>query len=179
DSFFIVKVLKLQACKYLTNSSLEPLYKDDALPTLLELDLSYGTLCHSAIEELLACCTRLTHLNLNGCVNMHDMNWSLTIARDFDLDFDRQPHLLLQTLNCVGCPNVKKVVIPQLARFSHLSSLNLSLSANLKDVDLACSNLCFLNLSNCCSLESLKLECPRLTTLFLQVCIRVNVSFKV
>ncbi|XP_076926828.1 F-box/LRR-repeat protein 15-like [Bidens hawaiensis] len=165
-----LKVLKLQACKYLTDSSLEPLYKVNALPALVELDLSYGALCHSAIKELLACCTRLTHLNLNGCVNMHDMNWSLTVDHDLDLDYDQQSHLLLQNLNCVGCPNIKKVVIPQLARFSHLSSLNLSLSANLKDVDLACSNLCFLNLSNCCSLETLKLECPRLTTLFLQSC---------
>ncbi|MFS7918758.1 putative leucine-rich repeat domain superfamily [Helianthus anomalus] len=172
DSCLKLKVLKLQACKYLTDSSLEPLYKDDALPALLELDLSYGTLCHSAIQELIACCTHLTHLNLNGCVNMHDMNWRLTIDHDFnlDVDIDSQPHLLLQNLNCVGCPNTKKVIIPRLARFSHLSSLNLSLSANLKDVDLACSNLCFLNLSNCCSLESLKLECPRLTTLFLQSC---------
>ncbi|XP_022027623.1 F-box/LRR-repeat protein 15 [Helianthus annuus] len=172
DSCLKLKVLKLQACKYLTDSSLEPLYKDDALPALLELDLSYGTLCHSAIQELIACCTHLTHLNLNGCVNMNDMNWNLTNDHDFnlDVDIDSQPHLLLQNLNCVGCPNTKKVIIPRLARFSHLSSLNLSLSANLKDVDLACSNLCFLNLSNCCSLESLKLECPRLTTLFLQSC---------
>ncbi|KAK1371842.1 hypothetical protein POM88_028200 [Heracleum sosnowskyi] len=95
-------VLKLQACKYLTDLSLEPLYKNGALPSLCELDLSYGTL-------------------------------------------------------------------PSAARCLHLSSLNLSLSANLKEVDLACLNLCFLNLSNCCSLEILKLDCPKLTSLFLQV----------
>ncbi|KAJ1442842.1 Leucine-rich repeat, cysteine-containing subtype [Sesbania bispinosa] len=95
-------VLKLQACKYLTDSSLEPLYKGGALPALQELDLSYGTLCQSAIEELLSCCT---------------------------------PY-----------------------------------SSNLKEVDVACLNLCWLNLSNCSSLEVLKLDCPRLTSLFLQAC---------
>ncbi|PWA59312.1 F-box family protein [Artemisia annua] len=175
DSCLQLKVLKLQACKYLTDSSLEPLYKDGALPTLLELDLSYGTLCQAAIDELLACCTHLTHLSLNGCVNMHDMNWSLTIDRSTsppqdDLLVVEQPDRQLQNLNCVGCPNIKKVFIPSMACFSQLSSLNLSLSANLKEVDVACSSLCFLNLSNCCSLESLKLECPKLTSLFLQSC---------
>lgn len=154
-----MKVLKLQACKYLTDSSLEPLYKDTALPALLDLDLSYGTLCHAAIEELLACCTHLTHLSLNGCANMHDMNWSLTIDRLRELssihvpsnksppsEDDTPVERLLQNLNCVGCLNIKKVVIPLAACFSHLTSLNLSLSANLKEVVVACSNLCFLNL---------------------------------
>lgn len=154
-----MKVLKLQACKYLTDSSLEPLYKDGALPALLDLDLSYGTLCHAAIEELLACCTHLTHLSLNGCANMHDMNWSLTIDRLRELssihvpsnksspsEDDTPVERLLQNLNCVGCLNIKKVVIPLVACFSHLTSLNLSLSANLKEVVVACSNLCFLNL---------------------------------
>ncbi|KAA8546239.1 hypothetical protein F0562_003022 [Nyssa sinensis] len=181
-----LKVLKLQACKYLTDSSLEALYKEGALPALCELDLSYGTLCQSAIEELLSFCTHLTHLSLNGCVNMHDLNWGfsgdqlselpsiygssdLSSQDDFDLTIE-QPNRLLQNLNCVGCPNIKKVLIPPVARCFHLSSLNLSLSANLKEVDVACFHLCFLNLSNCCSLEILKLECPRLTSLFLQSC---------
>lgn len=136
------KVLKLQACKYLTDTSLEPLYKDGALPTLRELDLSYGSLCQASIEELLACCTHLTHVSLNGCVNMHDLNWSFSTSQDEQ----QQPERLLQNLNCVGCPNVKKVLIPSVARFTHLSSLNISLSANLKEVDVACCNLCFLNL---------------------------------
>ncbi|KAI3811517.1 hypothetical protein L1987_21241 [Smallanthus sonchifolius] len=162
DSCLQLKVLKLQACKYLTDSSLEPLYKDGALPTLRELDLSYGSLCQASIEELLACCTHLTHVSLNGCVNMHDLNWSFTV--------DRVYQRFLQNLNCVGCPNIKKVLIPSTAHFSNLSSLNISLSANLKEVDVACLNLCFLNLSNCGSLEILKLDCPRLTNLFLQSC---------
>ncbi|CAL5195240.1 unnamed protein product [Lathyrus oleraceus] len=55
DSCSQLKVLKLQACKFLTDSSLEPLYKGGALPALHELDLSYGTLCQKAIEELLSC----------------------------------------------------------------------------------------------------------------------------
>ena len=162
--FRIFKVLKLQACKYLTDSSLEALYKEGALPALCELDLSYGTLCQSAIEELLACCTHLTHVSLNGCLNMHDLNWgfgsgsvaelpsiynntsSLSTHGDDHNELIEQPNRLLQNLNCVGCQNIKKVLIPPMARCFHLSSLNLSLSANLKEVDVVCSNLCFLNL---------------------------------
>ncbi|XP_057510915.1 F-box/LRR-repeat protein 15-like isoform X2 [Actinidia eriantha] len=186
ESCVQLKVLKLQACKYLADSSLEPLYKEGTLPALSELDLSYGTLCQSAIEELLAYCTHLTHVSLNGCANMHDLNWGFSSDQLSELptvcsssDFLSQdkvslaiekPNRLLQILNCVGCPNVKKVLIPSAARCFHLSSLNLSLSANLREVDVACYNLCFLNLSNCCSLEILKLECPRLTSLFLQSC---------
>ncbi|KAK3004889.1 hypothetical protein RJ639_018528 [Escallonia herrerae] len=183
ESCLQLKVLKLQACKYLSGSSLEPLYKEGALPSLRDLDLSYGTLCQSAIEELLACCTHLTHVSLNGCVNMHDLNWGfigdqlselpnvygLSSSSEVDLPI-AQPNLLLQNLNCVGCQNIKKVYIPLMAQCLHLSSLNLSLSANLKEVDIVCLNLCFLNMSNCCSLEILKLECPRLSSLFLQSC---------
>ncbi|KAI5669615.1 hypothetical protein M9H77_19468 [Catharanthus roseus] len=181
-----LKVLKLQACKYLADSSLEPLYKEGALPALCELDLSYGTLCQSAIEELLACCTHLTHVSLNGCVNMHDLDWGFSDNQIPQMAYinawsdgpsldnvqlsDKRPSRLLQNLNCVGCPNIKKVVIPPTAQCFYLSLLNLSLSANLKEVDIACTNLCILNLSNCCSLEILKLECPRLTSLFLQSC---------
>ncbi|KAM7258620.1 hypothetical protein ACFE04_014361 [Oxalis oulophora] len=165
------RVLKLQACKYLTNASLEPLYKKGALPALQELDLSYGTLCQSAIEELLACCTHLTHVSLNGCANMHDLNWgygSELPSSSAKLSFE--PNRLLEHLNCVGCPNIRKVLIPPAARCINLTSLNLSLSGNLKEVDVSCLNLCCLNLSNCCSLEVLKLECPKLTSLFLQSC---------
>ncbi|OIV96427.1 hypothetical protein TanjilG_09854 [Lupinus angustifolius] len=179
-----LKVLKLQACKYLTDTSLEPLYKESALPALQELDLSYGTLCQSAIEELLASCTNLIHVSLNGCVNMHDLNWGCrhTCGQIDELgvvntpfgatpekirEASEQSTRLLQNLNCVGCPNIRKVAIPHCF---HLLFLNLSLSANLKEVDVTCLNLCFLNLSNCRSLEILKLVCPRLATLFLQYC---------
>ncbi|KAL9442099.1 hypothetical protein AB3S75_020582 [Citrus x aurantiifolia] len=186
ESCLQLKVLKLQACKYLTNTSLESLYKKGSLPALQELDLSYGTLCQSAIEELLAYCTHLTHVSLNACGNMHDLNWGASGCQPFESpsvynscgSFSHenihesidQPNRLLQNLNCVGCPNIRKVFIPPQARCFHLSSLNLSLSANLKEVDVACFNLCFLNLSNCCSLETLKLDCPKLTSLFLQSC---------
>lgn len=154
-------MLKLQACKYLADDSLEPLYKEGALPALQELDLSYGTLCQSAMEELLACCTHLTHVSLNGCVNMHDLNWGsgggqlLETVYQSSVDMFtceninepiEQANRLLQNLNCVGCPNIRKVLIPPAACCYHLSSLNLSLSANLKEVDLACFNLVFLNL---------------------------------
>lgn len=185
ESCLHLKVLKLQACKYLTDSSLEPLYMHGALPSLRELDLSYGPFSQSAIEELLSCCTHLTHVSLNGCINMHDLNWgfpgdiSLSSSASCvnevsesnnSLELPELPNRLLQNLNCVGCPNIRKVFIPLLARCYHLSSLNLSLSNNLKEVDIACSNLCLLNLSNCCSLETLRLECPKLTSLFLQSC---------
>ncbi|CAO2816627.1 unnamed protein product [Amaranthus hypochondriacus] len=173
-------VLKLQACKYLNDSSLEALYKEGALPSLRELDLSYGTLCQSSIEELLVYCTHLTHVSLNGCIHMHDLDWGFTEFISYQassLPSSQhvnepivQPHRSLENLNCVGCPNIKRVHIPLNARCMHLSSLNLSLSQNLKEVDVACSDLCFLNLSNCCSLENLKLDCPKLTSLFLQSC---------
>ncbi|KAE8658036.1 F-box/LRR-repeat protein 15 [Hibiscus syriacus] len=81
ESCLQLKVLKLQACKYLSHSSLEPLYKEGALRELRDLDLSYVTLCQSAIEELLAYCTRLTHLSLNGCINMHDLNLGSPASR--------------------------------------------------------------------------------------------------
>ncbi|XP_020234612.1 F-box/LRR-repeat protein 15 [Cajanus cajan] len=181
-----LKVLKLQACKYLTHTSLEPLYKGGALPKLQELDLSYGTLCQSAIEELLSCCTHLTRVSLNGCANMHDLNWGCSHGHIAELpdvnvisvasshenvhELSEQPTRLLQNLNCVGCPNIRKVFIPSTAHCSRMLFLNLSLSANLKEVDVACLNLSWLNLSNCSSLEVLKLECPRLTSLFLQSC---------
>ncbi|KAD5317631.1 hypothetical protein E3N88_17577 [Mikania micrantha] len=143
-----LKVLKLQACKYLTDSSLEPLYKDQALPALRELDLSYVSLCQASIEELLASCTHLTHVSLNGCVNMHDLDWSFSVDHVCPSYMaSEQPQRFLQNLNCVGCPNIKKVLIPSDARFSNLSSLNISLSTNLKEVNVTCFNLCFLNLS--------------------------------
>ncbi|XP_031492065.1 F-box/LRR-repeat protein 15-like isoform X1 [Nymphaea colorata] len=194
DSCTQLEVLKLQACKYLVNSSLDALHKRGALPALRELDLSYGSICQSAIEELLSSCTNLTHVSLNGCANMHDLDWSSGVDQCFQLkSADESLHLpnalgndietseehvqtseehvrLLQNLNCVGCPNIKKVVIPSSACCVHLSSLNLSLSANLKEVNLSCCNLSFLNLSNCCSLEILVLDCPRLTSLLLQSC---------
>lgn len=102
---------------------------------------------------------------------MHDLDWGTTTQFLEDiLEPIEQPDRLLQNLKCVGCPNIKRVVIPIVARHVHLPSLNLSLSVNLKEVDTACSNLIFLNLSNCCALEILKLDCPRLNNLFLQSC---------
>ncbi|KAF8049332.1 hypothetical protein N665_2235s0005 [Sinapis alba] len=165
-----LKVLKLQACKDLTDSSLEPLYKEGALRALEELDLSYGTLCQTAIDDLLACCTHLTHLSLNGCVNMHDLELDWGSGESTQEPAETSTNRLLQNLSCVGCPKIRKVLIPTTARFNHLSSLNLSLCVNLKEVDIACSNLVLLNLSNCYSLQVLKLGCPRLSSIFLQSC---------
>ena len=155
-------MLKLQACKYLSDASLEPLYNGGALPALQELDLSYGTLCESAIDDLLACCTNLRRVSLNGCVNVHDLNWGCShgqidmlpavktpygsSSHEIAPESSEQSTRLLQNLNCVGCPNIRKVSIPLRAHCFHLLFLNFSLSANLKEVNVNCLNLCFLNL---------------------------------
>lgn len=85
---------------------------------------------------------------------MHDLDWSFPmekLASRSVLPLEEGDRLL-QSLNCVGCPNIKKVVIPPTARCVHLSLLNLSLSSNLKEVDLSCCNLFILNLRYCCLL---------------------------
>jgi len=171
------------ACKYLTNSSLDALYKEDALPALRELDLSYSTVGQSAIKGLLSWCTNLTNVNLNGCANLHDLIWSVSndllsiggtsstlLPMEDRIDIFSYPGRLLETLNCVGCPNIKKVVIPRSAQCFHLSKLNLHLSANLKEVDISCPKLNSLNLSHCITLEILKLHCPKLAVLILMDC---------
>ncbi|KAJ0988468.1 hypothetical protein J5N97_006824 [Dioscorea zingiberensis] len=181
-----LEILKLSACKYLTDTSLDALYKEGALPALRELDLSYSSIGQSAISELLAACTNLVSLNLNGCGNMVELLWGTSNSHSSDMlvgDYSpnsevmesdgesfRKPERLLETLNCTGCPNIKKVLIPPAAWCFHLSKLNLNLSTNLKEVDLACFNLSILNLSNCSSLEILRLDCPRLTNLQLLAC---------
>lgn len=160
----------MQACKYLSDIALEPLYKDGALPALCELDLSYVMLCQSSIEELLSGCMGLTHISLNGCVNLHDLDWgsdhddmlpeistsygSLGHYSSRSVLPGNQSNTLLQNLNCVGCPNIKKAVIPAAIRCIHLSSLNLSLSSNLKEVDVSCCNLLLLNLRYVLSSEA-------------------------
>ncbi|KAJ4796651.1 F-box family protein-like protein [Rhynchospora pubera] len=178
DSCSKLKVLKLSACKYLTDSSLDALYKQGALPSLLELDLSYSSIGQNAIIELLANCTNLVNVNLNGCTNLHELVCVSADAMSIDGNSGNKDAVmaswkserLLEVLNCTGCPNIKKVVITSGANCLHLLKINLNLSTNLKEVDLACSNLSILNLSNCTSLEILKLDCPRLTNLQLPAC---------
>ncbi|KAL6883720.1 hypothetical protein ACP4OV_011134 [Aristida adscensionis] len=185
DSCPQLKVLKLSACKYLIDSSLDALYKEGALPMLVELDLSYSSIGQTAIEDLLACCTNLVNVNLNGCTNLQELvcgtddRGSADMPVDFcapDSELVKSGEIsgrsgrLLEVLNCTGCPNIKKVVIPSVANYLNLSKINLNLSTNLKEVNLTCSNLYTLNLSNCSSLEVLKLDCPRLTNLQLLAC---------
>ncbi|CAN6299529.1 unnamed protein product [Urochloa humidicola] len=183
DSCPQLKVLKLSACKYLGDSSLDALYRDGVLPLLVELDLSYSPIGQTAIEDLLACCTNLVNVNLNGCTNLQELVCDDCSSVDMPVDFcpsnsapakneeiSEQSGRLLEVLNCTGCPNIKKVVISSMANFLHLSKINLNLSTNLKEVDLTCCNLHSLNLSNCSSLEVLKLDCPRLTNLQLLAC---------
>ncbi|KAI0516260.1 hypothetical protein KFK09_008932 [Dendrobium nobile] len=186
DSCCQLLILKLSACKYLGDSSLNALYNGGALPALRELDLSYSSIGQAAIVDLLAYCRNLVNVNLNGCANLHKLAWG---SREFqstgkkigptlsnllplgngDISCSKSDHLL-EFLNCTGCPHLKKVVIPSTACCFRLTKLNLNLSANLKEVDLACPNLSSLNLSNCSSLEILKLDCPRLTNLQLSAC---------
>ncbi|KAF0893911.1 hypothetical protein E2562_031444 [Oryza meyeriana var. granulata] len=185
DSCPQLKILKLSACKYLSDSSLDALYREGALPMLVELDLSYSSIGQTAIEELLSCCTNLVNVNLNGCTNLHQLVCGSGDCSSGDIPVDVCPtdaapvrseeineksDRLLEVLNCTGCPNIKKVIIPSMATYLRLSKINLNLSTNLKEVDLTCSNLYTLNLSNCSSLEVLKLDCPRLTNLQLLAC---------
>ncbi|RZC75367.1 hypothetical protein C5167_050843 [Papaver somniferum] len=68
------RVLKVHVCKYLED------LKEGVLPSLRELDLSYGSICQSAIEELLSCCTHLTHSIISHCLGrINDLPNSLTI----------------------------------------------------------------------------------------------------
>ncbi|KAI4337187.1 hypothetical protein L6164_015633 [Bauhinia variegata] len=147
-----LKVLKLQACKYLTASSLEPLYKGGALPALQELDLSYGTLCQSAIEELLACCTHLTHVSLNGCVNMHDLNWGFNRGDVLPDEVD------------VACLN--------------LCFLNLSNCSSLEVLKLECPRLTSLFLQSCNideeAVEAAISKCSMLETLDVRFCPKIS-----
>lgn len=161
-SISFYQTLKLSACKYLTDSSLDALYKECALPALCELDLSYSSIGQSAIAELLACCTNLVHVNLNGCANMHELVWGSNDFHSLEMPSDvcppnllflkngngafRKSEHLLETLNCTGCPNIKKVLIPSMVHCFHLSKINLNLSTNLKEVVLACYSLSTLNL---------------------------------
>ncbi|ONM06631.1 F-box/LRR-repeat protein 15 [Zea mays] len=188
NSCLQLKVLKLSACKYLSDSSLDALYREGALPLLVELDLSYSSIGQNAIEDLLACCTNLVNVNLNGCTNFQELVCGSDDSSCVDMPVDfcapssaikseeisERSGRLLEVLNCTGCPNIKKVVIPSIANFLHLSKINLNLSTNLKEVDLTCPNLLTLNLSNCSSLEVLKLDCPRLSNLQLLACIMLQ-----
>ena len=86
-----------------------PLHRGRALPKLSELDLSYVTLSQSAIEELLAWCLHLTHLNLNGCVNMHELDWRFEAGDSYS---DSEPYrkqnksdLRDDQINVEGSPN--------------------------------------------------------------------------
>lgn len=185
DSCCQLVTLKLSACKYLSDSSLDSLYIEGALPTLRELDLSYSSIGQSAIVDLLTYCRNLVSVNLNGCVYLQELVWGSSgfqsdemligpsnlppLAVNDQMACMKSDHLL-EVLNCTGCPYLKKLVIPSKVCCFHLAKLNLNLSANLKEVDLACPNLNTLNLSNCSSLEILKLDCPRLTNLQLSAC---------
>ncbi|PKU79035.1 F-box/LRR-repeat protein 15 isoform X2 [Dendrobium catenatum] len=186
DSCCQLLILKLSACKCLEDSSLDALYNGGALPALRELDLSYSSIGQAAIVDLLAYCRNLVNVNLNGCACLHKLAWGSTEFQSTgmkigptlsnllplgngDISCNKSDHLL-EFLNCTGCPYLKKVVIPSTACCFRLTKLNLNLSANLKEVDLACPNLSSLNLSNCSSLEILKLDCPRLTNLQLSAC---------
>lgn len=212
-----LKVLRLLACKYLVDSALDALHCKETLPDLRELDLSYGGLGHAALRRLLSQCSHLTHVSLNGCAKLSDLEWEvigtekacllqttkhwcqesqthndvfkrtstgckldgaehsseLTEADFVELGIRAEEQKMaspraLQQLNCVCCPNIKRVVILDAAGFHDLSSLNFSLSSNIKEAQLECPYLITLNLSHCTALEELRMKCPRLVSLSLQ-----------
>ncbi|CAK9278008.1 unnamed protein product [Sphagnum jensenii] len=173
-----LKILRLSACKYLSESALDALHGGKVLSELKELDISYGSLGRAAIEGVLAHCPHLTHVSLNGCAHVTDHLWShlacpptLGLGRSEDVELEMTESLrALQILSCVGCPNIWTVKIPRDAACLSLSSLNLSLSINIREVRLGCINLTSLNLSHCAALVVLELDCPRLITLCLQDC---------
>jgi hypothetical protein len=254
-----LKILRLSACKYLSESALDALHGGKVLSELEELDISYGSLGRAAIEGVLAHCPHLTHVSLNGCAHVTDHLWShlacpptLGLGRSEDVGMEDafidqqspmdvvspssllssemireimcdedlgtgelkegvwclpstddcftpeskssfvnlpvnssektmpglhpvcsagEPQLstendgnqnqtllpmpelemteslrALQILSCVGCPNIWTVKIPRDAACLSLSSLNLSLSINIREVRLGCINLTYLNL---------------------------------
>jgi hypothetical protein len=73
--FFALQILRLSACKYLSESALDALHGGKVLSELEELDISYGSLGHAAIEGVLAHCPHLTHVSLNGCAHVTDHLW--------------------------------------------------------------------------------------------------------
>jgi Leucine-rich repeat (LRR) protein len=93
-----------------------------------------------------------------------------SMSMPVESDVHAGPVRSLQTLNCVGCPNIQSVVIQRDAACLHLTTLNLSLSVHIREVRLGCNNLTTLNLSQCSALVVLQLNCPRLITLCLQSC---------
>ncbi|CAM6026920.1 unnamed protein product [Sphagnum balticum] len=167
-----LKVLRLSACKYLSETALDALHGGKVLSELRELDMSYGSLGRAAIEGVLALCPHLTQVSLNGCAHVTDYLWSHLACPPIPLVLGTSEDMVraLQILSCVGCPNIQTVKIPQDAACLFLSSLNLSLSNNIREVRLGCINLTYLNLSHCAALVILELECPRLITLCLQDC---------
>jgi len=259
EMFFALQILRLSACKYLSESALDALHGGKVLSELEELDISYGSLGRAAIEGVLAHCPHLTHVSLNGCAHVTDHLWShlacpptLGLGRSEDVGMEDafidqqspmdvvspssllssemireimcdedlgtgelkegvwclpstddcftpeskssfvnlpvnssektmpglhpvcsagEPQLstendgnqnqtllpmpelemteslrALQILSCVGCPNIWTVKIPRDAACLSLSSLNLSLSINIREVRLGCINLTYLNL---------------------------------
>lgn len=154
STFSHLQILNLSACKNLADSCLDALYKEHALPSLRELDLSYSSVGQTAISHLLSCCTNLVHLNLNGCTNLRDLVWGSSNSHSCeDLveicpsnSITKENEHLLEVLNCTGCSKLEKVFIPSMSNCFHLSKLSLKLSVNLREVDLTCCALRTLNL---------------------------------
>lgn len=157
------QVLRLSACKYLEDTAVDALHGGKKLPELQELDISYGSLGRRAIEAVLAHCPHLVQISLNGCANVTDHLWGnlssspIVALADAPINLNTtelavQPVVhsstverALQSMSCVGCQNVRSVHI--LAETCpHLSTINFSLSSNIREVHLACLNLVSLNL---------------------------------
>nr|CAB3494824.1 unnamed protein product [Digitaria exilis] len=143
-----LKVLKLSACKYLSDSSLDALYREAALPLLVELDLSYSSIGQTAIEDLLTCCTNLVNVNLNGCTNLQE--------------------LVFESDGCSNCSSLEilKLDCPRLTNLQLLACTMLQ-EEELESAVSHCSALEILNVHSCPKINALdfgrlRVVCPSL-----------------
>ncbi|GMI94966.1 SLOW MOTION [Hibiscus trionum] len=155
ESCLQLKVLKLQACKYLADSSLEPLYKESALQELRDLDLSYGTLCQSAIEELLAYCTHLTHVSLNGS-NLKEVDLAC-----YNLSFLNLSNCCSLEVLKLGCPKLTSLFLQSCNIEEETVETAILQCSMLETLDVRfCPKICSMNMGR------LRAVCPSLKRIF-------------
>jgi hypothetical protein len=113
-----------------TTESLEPIDVMDTLPTgAVSTDL--------VVDESEA---------MDASINLNMVDYALqtVVGKESGVQALTSERAL-QSLSCVGCQNVRSVSI-MAETCPHLSTVNLSLSTNIREIYLACSNLMSLNL---------------------------------
>ncbi|XP_024391133.1 F-box/LRR-repeat protein 15 isoform X2 [Physcomitrium patens] len=184
-----LKVLRLSACKYLEETTLDALHGGNKLPELQELDLSYGSLGRRAIEDVLAHCPHLVHVSLNGCANVTDHFWAhlcsqrgllepidgtdtlstdaVTADSDVDQDGAWDANSALEVV--VGNRNSIEAFTPERA----LQSLSCVGCHNVRSVTITaqtCPYLSIINLSLSNNIREIYLACANLVSLNLSNC---------